>query len=215
MNKTESCKEYKLLMTNAKVRNLGDENHHTTPRLIGGTKTVELTVEEHIKAHELLMNITFGTRFHIPMATAYFLMCNTRYFSNKVDMKSLAYAKKKFVKRMTGRKVSEETKAKLREARARQKSPRPKGYKMSEETKRKIGMANKGEKNGMYGKKLSYEHKQKIIERNIDKILWNKGKKGIAAKKQWKQRKVYMFSYGKAGETGHLISRRRKKKIII
>lgn len=59
-----------------------------------------------------------------------------------------------------------------------------KGKKLSEETKNKIGEAKKGEKNPNYGKPawnkekpLSAEHKNRLSEAHKDQIPWSKGKK--------------------------------------
>lgn len=60
-----------------------------------------------------------------------------------------------------GKKRSEETKKKIREAN--------KGKKLSEETRNKIGAANKG-------KKHSEEAKKKMREAHKGQVAWNKGK---------------------------------------
>ena len=100
MARIHYCKEYKALINNARNRNSGDEKHHVKPKIMGGTKTVMLTIEEHIKAHELLMNITSGTKYHASMTTAYFLMTNIRNFDDKVDIEGIKYARKEFIKRI-------------------------------------------------------------------------------------------------------------------
>ena len=151
INKNIAKNEYENFINNCKNRKICGykENHHIIPKCMGGKETVILTVKEHVKAHELLMWSTFGTKYHIKMAIAYFNICNTRYFTDKVDFKSLEYARKKHSENMTGRVVSEKTKQKLRIARAKQKPPRPKGFKMSEDHKKKIGDANRDKKNGI------------------------------------------------------------------
>jgi len=183
MARIHYCKEYKALINNARNRNSGDEKHHVKPKIMGGTKTVMLTIEEHIKAHELLMNITSGTKYHASMTTAYFLMTNIRNFDDKVDIEGIKYARKEFIKRMTGRKVSEKTREKIRAARNRQAPPRPKGFKMSDEQKRKIGEANKGKRSGkispMKGRTHTKETKEKISKKCKGRIPWNKGKTGV------------------------------------
>ncbi len=49
------------------------------------------------------------------------------------------------------------------------------GSKHSEETKRKISNANSGNKNGMFGKKESEEHKQIRMKKLLATPKWNKG----------------------------------------
>lgn len=194
MARVHYCKEYRMLINNAKDRNSGDEKHHIKPKIMGGTKTVMLTIEEHIKAHELLMNITVGTKYHTSMATAYFLMTNTRNFGDKVDIESIKYAKKKFIKRMTGRKVSKKTREKLCFIRSQQSPLRPKGFKMSNEQKRKIGESNRGKRNGMHGKispmkgqTHTKETKEKISKKCKGRVPWNKGKIGVYSEESLKK----------------------------
>lgn len=57
--------------------------------------------------------------------------------------------------------MREETKQKIRDARAKQPPPRPKGFKMSDEQKKKIGLANSI---ALRGKKHSDEWKKKMSE---------------------------------------------------
>jgi group I intron endonuclease len=94
---------------------------------------------------------------------------------------------------MAGRKVSEETKQKIRktlkghipwikgkhysEESKHKMSESHKGKKLSEEHKRKIG--RKGEMHPMFGKHHSEESKRKMSEIRKGKSPWNKGKKGL------------------------------------
>ena len=79
-----------------------------------------------------------------------------------------------------GKKLSEEHKNKIREAK--------KGHLVSEETRNKIGEANKGENNPFYGKHLSEEHKKKLSEshkgnkNNLGTRWFNNGKINKRAK---------------------------------
>ena len=70
-----------------------------------------------------------------------------------------------------GRKHSEETKKKISEAHKKIGIPWRLGQKHSEETKMKMSLAQKGEKNHMWGKKLSEESKKKLSE--IQKRIQN------------------------------------------
>jgi hypothetical protein len=85
---------------------------------------------------------------------------------------------KKFLYR-GGKKLSEETKQKISEAKkgkklseeTRQKmSEAQKGKKLSEETRQKMSEAKKGDNNPNYGKKLPEEHRQKILMNRPNRI---------------------------------------------
>ena len=64
---------------------------------------------------------------------------------------------------------TEEIRAKLRVARAKQKPPTL-GKTPSEETKRKISVANSGEKHYMYGKTVSEETRAKLRLRPVNRF---------------------------------------------
>jgi hypothetical protein len=68
---------------------------------------------------------------------------------------------------MVGKKLSDESKRKI--------SKSGLGKTRSQETRNKISNSVSGGKNGMFGKKLSIEQRQKLKGR----IPWNKGKKGV------------------------------------
>jgi len=61
------------------------------------------------------------------------------------------------------KKMSDETKQKLSEARI--------GKKASEETRKKMSEARRGENNPFYGKKMSAEHKLKLLEINLNRVV--------------------------------------------
>lgn len=151
MNQYIAENKYITLINNCKNREINNytENHHIIPKCMGGKETIALTVKEHVKAHELLMYMTFG---------------------------------------------------KLSEARKKQKAPVPKGTKLSEKHKEKIGKANKGVKNGMYGKvgpfkgcKHTKESRKKISKAGKGRIVSKETRKKLsdAAINQWlKQRNL-------------------------
>ena len=86
-----------------------------------------------------------------------------------------------------GKKCSEETRRKLREAKKGENHPMY-GKKHSDETRRKIAEATKGENNPMYGKHHTEESKNKLREaakgnKNVRGTHWfNNGKMNIRAK---------------------------------
>jgi len=69
------------------------------------------------------------------------------------------------------------------------KIPYNKGQKISEETKIKIGLSCLGEKNGMFGKKMSLESKEKI------KKSWTKEKREKMRKVMKEGKAVYLLSF--------------------
>lgn len=90
------------------------------------------------------------------------------------EFKHSIEARKKMSKANKGKKLSEETKNKLREARAKQ-AP------ITEETRRKLSEAHKG-------RKLTKEHRQKLIESNKNRI-WTEEMR-IRSRKAHKGQKV-------------------------
>lgn len=93
------------------------------------------------------------------------------HVSKEIRLKISKTAKEKGVgKWMKGRTLSEETKNKLSEVR--------KGYITSQETKHKIGLANNGNKNGMYGKC----HKDFMTDEEHSEFL---KKLSFSAKQRW------------------------------
>ena len=80
----------------------------------------------------------------------------------------------------TGRKLSDETKEKLRQAQLGRKHTQETIERMktihtgkyhTEETKQKLSEARKGKKNTMYGKNISSEHKKRISKANSKPVI--------------------------------------------
>lgn len=147
-------KIYNALIDRAKDRILDGykEKHHIVPRCMGGSNEienlVELTPEEHFIAHQLLVKI-YPEIDKLAFALA--------VMSGKNNNKAFGWHRRK-----------------IAEAQRKAKTGRKLGP-MSEDHKKAIGDANRGENNGMYGKKLTDEHKAKLKGR----VPWNKGKKGL------------------------------------
>lgn len=152
------------------------ERHHIIPKCLGGSNSidnlVDLTAKEHFICHLLLTKMTdnkglvyaawkmsnqqnkFQKRYKINSKTYEILR---KAFSNahQGNIQSEAARKKNSdwhqgkpaTLGMTGKKHSEETKAKMREARAKQI--------ITEETKRKLSEHNKGKPGTFTGKKHS------------------------------------------------------------
>ena len=130
------------------------EKHHIIPRCMFGTdkasNLVLLTPDEHFVAHQLLVKIYPEVD---KLIFALVVMSGKNPITNKLfgwHRRKLAEAQRKA---KTGKKLPP----------------------MTEEHKKAIGDANRGEKNGMFGKKASEETKAKLKGR----IPWNKGKKGL------------------------------------
>lgn len=140
-------KIYNDLMMRAKNRKLTGytEKHHIIPKCLGGTNDksnlVQLTAREHYIAHQLLVNIHpqhHGLKYAAYMMTIsptgqrsnnrLYQWLKESYFENRVQSSGF-----------TGRTHSEETKEKMRQARALQ-AP------MSDETKSQISITKTGVK---------------------------------------------------------------------
>lgn len=145
---------YEALITRAQNRQLEGyvERHHILPRCMNGTddpsNLVELTPEEHFVAHQLLVKI-YPDVDKLIFALA--------VMSGKNNNKAFGWHRRK-----------------LAEAQRRAKTGKKLGP-QSEEHRKAIGDANRGEKNGMFGKKATEETKAKLKGR----VPWNKGKKGL------------------------------------
>jgi hypothetical protein len=96
-------------------------------------------------------------------------------------------SKRKISIATTGKVISEETKEKIRQARAKQVPPML-GKQFSDDHKRKLGDAHRGEKNYFFGRtpwnkdqKISEETKEKVSQSLMGRTAWNKGlKTGLA-----------------------------------
>lgn len=153
---------YHNLITRGQTRQVIEgaymENHHIVPRCMGGTddssNLVRLTPEEHYLAHLLLMKIYPS---NVRLVHAAFMMTVGSCRNNKL----YGWLKRK----RFSEPMSEETKQKIKKKRALQvMSPR------SEETKQKMrgpnpAKANRGEKNGFFGKHHTEETKKILAEK--------------------------------------------------
>lgn len=140
---------YDRLMERAKDRILEGytEKHHVNPRCLGGSNDsdniVVLTAEEHYVAHLLLIKMYPGD-LSLLWASIYMAGGNS-----KMSRKNKLYGwqRRQFAEalsiRMTGSKVSEETRQKMSEAQHRRKAEGRQTI-HSEETKAKMSIASKG-----------------------------------------------------------------------
>ena len=149
-------KIYDALISRAQNRNLEGykEKHHIVPRCMNGNdeenNLIFLTPEEHFVAHELLVKI-YPEEYRLIFAL---IIMNGK---NPTTNKLFGWHKRKL----------SETQTKLKTGVKR--GPQ------SEEHRKAIGDANRGENNGMFGKKASEETLAKLKGR----VPWNKGKKGL------------------------------------
>lgn len=130
------------------------EGHHIIPRCLGGTDEdgiAYLTPEEHYVAHQLLVKIYPG---HSGLIYAASMMTTDRYGSRR-NNKLFGWLRRK----MTLRKITNETRLKLSEARRARPS---KSH--TEETRRKISEAKKGKVSNRKGVKLTKETCRKMKE---------------------------------------------------
>lgn len=127
------------------------EKHHILPKCMGGTddqsNLVIMPAREHIIAHLLLMNA-------FPGVAGLTFAANCMLFSNCYGRKGVAEER-----------ISSRTFSRVREENAKMASKIMSGKKRapaSDELRRKRSENFKGEKNPMYGKHLSNDHKKKL-----------------------------------------------------
>lgn len=155
---------YNKLIENCKNRILAEnthyEEHHILPKCVGGidekSNLVNLTGREHYIAHKLLY---YAFPNNEKLFFAWHMMAFRKNdLQQRCEISSTEYEllRENYAKFRRGVPRSEETKNKIRKARANQV--------ITEETRKKIGDSNRG-------KKLSDEHKQKISLRHKGKIV--------------------------------------------
>lgn len=135
------------------------ENHHVKPTCIGGDNSfnnlVRLTCREHFIAHVLLVKIYPNEPKLIFAVKA---MCMSNQYQNRSKNRMYGWLREECTLAQTGRKHTEESKAKMRGRKvstaSRAKMSRAK-LKMSAETKAKMSSVAKG-------RKVSTETKAKI-----------------------------------------------------
>lgn len=173
------------------------EKHHIIPRCLEGKDDKEnkvlLTAKEHFICHKLLIRIYPDTA---KLINALWMMSNVRLGnrrnyrigSREYEKLRQVYSKDTSIRvkgknnGMYGKKMSEYTKERLKEANLGRKasvesrlkmSESRKGIKKSEEWKRKLSFSKIGEKNPFFGKHLSEEHKLKMSKSLIGNIKFS------------------------------------------
>jgi len=148
---------------NPLVEKIGTELHHIIPKSLGGSDSQEnmirLTNREHFISHWLLTKMCHLTDHRVKMLYALGRMRHTKENRPRLESRFYAIAKRaNQLASLSNEKLrqprSEETKKKIREARAQQV--------ITDETKKLWSKNRKG-------KPKSEEHKRKISESNIGK----------------------------------------------
>lgn len=187
-------KHYNKLVDRAKVRVLEtySEKHHIVPKCIGGSNKkdnlVRLTPEEHYVAHQLLVKI-YPNNHKLLFAAFAMSSMNSRGFREYawLKRKRAAYLSNR-PGTMKGKKHTEEARKKMKEnhwsktgtfdaAKPKGKDSPNYGKTRTKETLQKLrkpkpagfGESRRGEGNTNYGKHFSYESKQKMKERAINR----------------------------------------------
>lgn len=134
---------------------MGTHIHHIIPRHMGGTNNpenlVELTVEEHAEAHRKLYEEHGHWQDHVAW----------KALSGQINSDEIR--RLKTILTWTGRKHTEESKEKIREARSNQTM-----FPRDEKTKKKISES-------LIGHPVSDDTKKKISEKTKGKTKSNKG----------------------------------------
>ena len=171
-------KHYELLVDRAKNRILEGykENHHITPKCIGGTddasNLVSLTAEEHFLAHQLLVKI-YPNNAKLALAVSMMCIKNPRHQRNN---KMYGWLRRAF---------SEAQRTKVRKTRAKETKPRKKRV-LSEEHKLKIkeawadGKYTESQPLRVNGRPHSDETKKKLSEINLGKVISEETKQKIS-----------------------------------
>lgn len=188
LNSSKYVKIYFSLIERGMSRSLmeGIEKHHFIPKSMGGSLTVNLTFREHFIAHLLLTKIFTSHDDSKKMYFALNMMLKDKYGNrHKPNSRWYEYNRKKLIKALTGRIVSEETRQKI--------SKNHKGKKVSDESKKKMSQAKTGKT--VF---ISKDHAEKISAalKNVPKSAEHKkqlsiaklGKPGVPRSEQWKKK---------------------------
>lgn len=178
---------YTDLIQSAQLRPIIDildgytETHHILPRALGGLDSadnlVKLTPREHFIAHWLLWKIYKNTQYEIKMMYAFNMMRANKYASRYYNSRGFDAVKKAVIITQrgkplsesrrekirissTGRKHTEETRKKMRDA---QKLAAANRKPVSDETRKKMSETRRG-------KKYSAEHCQNISKSKTGKL---------------------------------------------
>jgi len=171
---------YFMIIDRAKSRILDSytESHHIIPKSLGGTNDknnlVNLTAREHFICHLLLPKMTTSESKR-KMSFALWALTKMNKTGNRyiVNSRMFKLVREQYVNALSGHLVSEETKEKIRIARASQIT--------TEETKKKMSLARTGKKQtekqklsvstALKGKSRSPETVQKIKEARSKQVI--------------------------------------------
>ncbi len=200
MNYTRNYFEYvSYVQTLNRSKNRGTyyEKHHIIPKCIGGTDNSEnlvlLTAREHFLAHFLLCKI-YPDNTKLLLAFHKMRSSSTnqqRYYNSRLYTRLKEKLSVIYRERNKTRKVTPETREKLRRSRT--------GRPLSEETKKKIGASRRGKSRSeetkkqiaetLKGRKFDEEHKRKIAKANSGNNNYAYGKSMSEIRRLAKEKK--------------------------
>jgi hypothetical protein len=166
---------YDELIARARTRTIDgySERHHVVPRCLGGDNSsqniVRLTPEEHYLAHQLLVKMHPGNK-KLVLACSFMTTDAAR---TKRNNKLYGWLRRRLATALTGRRLSEDTRQKIR--------ARAIGRKASEETKQKMSASAKSaDKTKLRSVQATPEFRQRMSEAKRGKP----GRKHTEAAKQ-------------------------------
>lgn len=174
-------------------RNTRTEKHHIVPKSMGGDNSsenlVRLTAREHFVCHWLLTKMTKGEN-KTKMDYAFWRIVNTKNCPSRHKVTSRVYeqARNSVRKHLTGRKLSDSTKQKLREARAKQDNSHLKGRTITPEWREKLSNANKGKTRSEESRKKQSETLSGRKRSPEECAAISNGLKGRVFTPEWRQK---------------------------
>lgn len=186
---------YFSIISFAQARQLASrvEKHHIVPKSLGGSNDTEnlvnLTAREHFICHWLLTKMVVGNDKR-KMDYAFWRMVNTKNCPTRHKVTSRVYelARKSVRKHMVGKTVSDETKQKLREARAKQDNSHLVGRTITPEWREKLSAANKGKSRSEESRKKQSATMKGRKRTPEECVAISNGLKGRVFSPEWRQK---------------------------